>query len=88
MRLLLWVVSISKKKCALVKESILTPSHCTAHFSCNTWYQRMINANVGDTVFVPESVIQGHHIYKEMWTPRVEVYKSQETSMIVKLFAC
>ena len=64
MHLLLWVVSISKK-CVLIKESILTPFHCTAHFSCDAWYQRMTNVNVGDTVFVHESVIQGHHIYKE-----------------------
>ena len=31
----------------------------------------MASVDVGDAVFVHESVVRGHNIYKETWTPRV-----------------
>ena len=48
---------------------ILVPNfHCTILFLHNARYQRMMSANVGDAVSVHESVVRGHHTYKQTWT--------------------
>jgi len=50
----------------------------------------MTSAPVSDnSIFLHESVIRGHDIFKGIWTPRTgEIDKKQETLMIEMLWLC
>ena len=56
-------------KCALIRESILPPPVGTAysHVQCSSCSLAMVSVDPADmAVLIHESVVRGHHIYKEM----------------------
>ena len=56
------------EKCALIKERLLAPPISPAHFS---QLDLPIMASGEDVILVYESIVRGHHVYKDIWTPMI-----------------
>ena len=56
------------EKCALIEERLLVPPISPAHFS-------QLDLLIMASYWFTKVLFEGHHVYKDIWTPMIEILK-------------